>query len=233
MSRFIIVSSLVLALSSSFASVATATGFAKAPPPAGSVASSSDVPDAGLRVAPRRTPDRAQVRAALARARAANIARFRAYQNKGVFPSNTFVDGKANVWIDADGNLCAAATIIKMSGQVDLVNRVAVQDNFIKLADVRQGALMSWILMSGLTQDEIAAIQEPFMPVTDLPEPAPATPVVVDADLRKAEDARLRAKYRAVDRQLVKDQKKSLDLATDRLMKNPALAWQLVDSFPA
>ena len=64
---------------------------------------------------------------------------------------------------------CAAATIIKMSGQDALVNRVAEQNNFVRLADVEQGPLMDWILTSGFTQDEIAAIQEPFMPVTDAP----------------------------------------------------------------
>ena len=194
--------------------------------------SASDVwtPPADLRIAPRRTPDRATVRAALAKARATNLAAFRVYQKKGVFPSNTFTDGKLNVWLDTDGNFCAAATIIKMSGMDALVNKVAEQNNFIRLADVRQGPLMDWILTSGLTQDEIAAIQEPFMPVVDDPVMEPSQPILVDANLRKAEDARLRAKYKMVDRMIAKNAKKSLDLATDRLMKHPKLAWSLVDS---
>jgi hypothetical protein len=171
---------------------------------------------------PYRVLDRAAVRSALARARDTNLGRFRAYQQRGVFPSNTFEDRKLNVWRDADGHLCAAATIIDASGLHDLVARVAEQTNFIRLADVRQGPLMDWILTSGFTQDEIAAIQEPFMPVEQ-----PGRPVV-DPDLRMTEDARLRAKYTAVTRMLVANEKTSLDTATDRLMQRPQLAWKLI-----
>ena len=165
--------------------------------------------------------DRATVRAALAKARAANLARFRAYQQAGVFPSNTFKGGKLNVWLDEAGHFCAAATIIRASGQTELADRVAEQTNFIRLATVKQGPLMDWILTSGLTQQEIAAIQEPFMPVMREPH-------VVAPDLRQAEDARLRARYRKVDAMIIKNQKHSLDLAVERLMQHHDLAWKLV-----
>jgi hypothetical protein len=241
MSRFMLVASLVFGLSS----VASASSTRFAQPPAGRANAGAPVipsltdadrisiaPHAAeMRIAPRRVVDRATVRAALAKARSANLAAFRVYQRKGVFPSNTFSRGKLNVWLDADGNFCAAATIIQLSGKDDLVHKVAEQNNFIRLGDVKQGPLMDWILTSGLTQDEIAAIQEPFMPVVDQPgfaPSAPTEPTLVDADLREAEDARLRAKYRTVDRMIVKGQTKSLDAATDRLMKNPSLAWKLV-----
>jgi hypothetical protein len=188
-----------------------------------------DVPEpAGLRVAPHRMLDRATVRAALVQARATNLASFRAYQQKGVFPSNSYKPGKLNVWLDEDGHFCAAATIIKMSGQDALVTKVAEQNNFIRLATVKQGPLMDWILMSGFTQAEIAMIQEPFMPVVDDPAVAPPQPILVNNKLRKAEDARLRATYKRVDRQLVGERNKSLDKATDLLMKHPNLAWQLI-----
>jgi hypothetical protein len=224
MARFMIVASLVFGLSS----VATASESHFARPPAAGAMADVYAPGGVPAIAPRPMVDRAMVRAALARARAANLAAFRAYQKKGVFPSNSFKPGKLNVWRDADGHLCAAATIINASGQTGLVDRIAEQNNFIRLADVRQGPLMDWILTSGLTQDEIAAIQEPFMPVVDRPQLEPEQPLVVDAKLREAEDARLRAKYRAVERMIVKNREKSLDLATDRLMKHPALARQLV-----
>jgi hypothetical protein len=171
------------------------------------------------------TAERAAVRAALAKARHRNLASFRAYQKAGVFPSNTYSDKTLNVWRDADGHFCAAATIIRKSGLVDLADRVAEQNNFIRLADVTQGPLMDWILTSGFTQEEIAAIQAPFVPVSE-----PAQPRIVDANLRKAEDARLRAKYKAVDRMLVASEKKSLDIATDRLMKHPELAWKIASA---
>ena len=66
------------------------------------------------------------------------------------------------------------------------------------------------------------------MDVTDRTEPS--QPMLVDANLRKAEDARLRAKYRSVEKMIMKNTRKSLDRATERLMKNPALAWKLVDA---
>jgi len=214
MSRFLIAFSFVASLTGS----AMAEGhFAQPPVPA--------VSEAQLRVAPHFEVTRAQVRAKLVAQRAANLARFRTYQRGGVFPSNTYSDQKLNVWRDEDGHFCAAATIIRMSGLTDLVDRVAEQSNFIRLADVKQGPLMDWILTSGFTQDEIAAIQEPMMPVvTDPVEP------VVDPQMRTVENARLIKKYKQVDRMLVKNQRASLERAVDRLMARPALAAQLVKS---
>jgi hypothetical protein len=242
MSRFALVSSLVLVLSSTaaaqFAKAPSANAPHRAPTPAEREltlmdVSHADVPEGPrMRVAPARVLSRANVRAALARARAANLAAFRVYQKKGVFPSNTYQPGKLNVWLDEFGHLCAAATIIKMSGKDALVDQVAEQNNFIRLADVKQGPVMDWILTSGFTQAEIAMIQEPFMRVTDEPVAEPSAPMLVDAKLRKQEDARLRATYKKVDATIVKAQRKSLDAATDRLMKNPKLAWQLLAAQP-
>ena len=227
MSRFLLACSLVASLSS-FASADRAVepthAFAQAPQPHQMRAPEYTEPSD---VAP--ILDRDTLRIALTKNRAANLARFRAYQKRGVFPSNTFEDKKLNVWRDADGHLCAAATIIKASGQDELVDRVADQSNFIRLADVKQGPLMNWILTSGLTQEEIAAIQEPFMPVAQ-PQPIdPTNPGLVDARLRAAEDGRLLKRYRQVEQMIVKNQKKSIELAVDRLMKHPDIAWQLVE----
>ena len=214
-SRFVIAGSLFAALTTS--AFANDQRFAQAP-----------MADRLAQIAPQEdiapiAVTRAQVRTKLAQARAANLQRFRAYQAKGTFPSNTFDSRKLNVWMDEAGNLCAAATIINASGQSALVQKVAEQNNFIRLADVRQGPLMDWILTSGLTQQEIAAIQEPFMPVyREQP--------VVEPDLRSAENQRLMRKYKQVEAQIVRNQKKSLDVAVDRLMKNPALAWSFVNS---
>jgi hypothetical protein len=233
MSRFTLICSLVFGLSSASLMGSADAQFAKAPPTTvatAGVAARADVPMPNYRVAPQRVLDRTAVRAALVKARGSNLGSFRAYQAKGVFPSNSFKPSKLNVWLDADGNLCAAATIIKMSGQDELVAKVAEQNNFIRLADVKQGPLMDWILTSGFTQAEIALIQEPFMPVVREPAPEPAAPILVDNKLRKAEDARLRALYKKIDKQLVKAQRTSLEQATDRLMKNPSLAWQLLAS---
>lgn len=226
MSRVFVVASLLTAFTS-FASadrVAPSARFAQPPPAAGAPRNvQSDMPEYPAML------DRAQVRAKLAQVRTDNLARFRAYQQKGVFPSNTYDTRKLNVWRDKDGHLCAAATIINASGQSALVQKVAEQNNFIRLADVKQGPLMDWILTSGLTQDEIAAIQEPFMPVAD--EPSQVEPRIVNNKMRRTEDARLLARYKQVDAMIVKNQKASLDAATDRLMKNPALVARFMDAW--
>ena len=182
-------------------------------------------PTALVRVAPKPQLDRDVVRAQLVANRAANLARFRAYQKRGSFPSNTMTDGRLNVWRDLEGHFCAAATIIRASGQIELVDDVAEQSNFIRLADVEEGPLMDWILTSGFTQEEIAAIQEPFEPVVR--QPVPNQPMPLDPAIRTAENQRLMAKYRQVDAMLVKNQKKSIELAVDRLMAHPELAAQL------
>jgi len=175
--------------------------------------------------------NRAAVRAALAANRIANVARFHAYQTAGVFPSNTFKPGELNVWRDRDGHYCAAATIIKSSGETALVAKVADDTNFIKLADVQQGPLMDWILTSGLTQDELVMIQKPFKPVTE--RPSVDTSVAVDARMREAETRRLAKLYRSVEAKLVAESDASLDAAADRLLHDaPALAAQLVAHSP-
>jgi len=165
--------------------------------------------------------DRDAVHAKLARARTDNLNRFRAYRANGVFPTNTILRGKLNVWRDADGHLCAAATIINQSGEWELVQQTADNDNFVRLATVTDGPLMNWMLTSGLTQQEIAMIQEPFMGVGG---PNRDEPIGVDVDRAAPEHARLVAKYAQVDASLVKARADSLDVATDRLMANPSLA---------
>jgi hypothetical protein len=210
------------ALSSTALAERAAPSFAR--PPAGWAAAH----DRGARVL-----DRDAVRAKLAAARAANLARFRAYQRKGVFPSNTYSDGRLNVWRDEAGHLCAAATIINASGQTELVAQVADESNFIRLADVTSGPLLDWILTSGFTQAEIAAIQEPFLPVSEEPQDPrsrPAPSAAIDARRRTTEDQRLVRRYREVEAMLVKNAAASLELAVDRLMSYPQLARQLLDA---
>lgn len=190
--------------------------FAK--PPADTVVA-EDEPDAD-RI---QVVDRAQVKAALAARRKQNLALFNAYRTGGVYPHNFVADGKLNVWLDDEGHLCAAATIIANSGNRDLAMSVPTTNNFVRLADVTDGALMDWMLTSGFTQEEIAAIQEPFMgrmqPIQEQPSAQ-----------RLAEDRRLARRYAQVERQLIKARKKSLELTVDRLMQHPELAAQLVAS---
>lgn len=243
MSRAALSCLVVLSVSSSLIPTASARrlvapDFAQAP----AIDVSIGAPIAGPRPdpagdVPLAAPNRADVRAALVELRAKNLASFRTYWKGGVYPSNVYSSKLLNVWRDEDGHFCAAATIMVKSGSEALAIELADDNNFIRLADVEQGPVMDWILTSGFTQEELVSIQKPFMGVAKRPSHEQPQPVamplqrmkpVIDARLRKAETARLLAKYKVVDKQLTAKQKKSLELAVDRLMQQPALAWQLV-----
>lgn len=73
-----------------------------------------------------------------------------------------------------------------------------------------------------------AAVQRPFMPVTKRPSVEEPATIAISPSLRAKETARLAKLYRAIDATLVRNQKRSLDAAVDRLMKNPQLAQQLI-----
>ncbi|MGE0545984.1 MAG: hypothetical protein AB7O24_16080 [Kofleriaceae bacterium] len=230
MSRMLLACSLVAVLSGS----AFAKRIAPAAPPPPPIQFAKPPP--GIAVHPGNVPvdlprpivvTRATVRAALLEKRAQSVAWFHAYQAKGVFPNNTYSDSTLNVWKDLAGNFCAAATIMRSSGAIALVDRIAEQNNFIRLADVRQGPVMDWILTSGLTQEEIVAIQVPFAPVVDTPT---EDPTKIVARKRGAEDARLMRRYQRVDAMLARNTNHSLDIAVDRLMKHRDLAWRFVNN---
>jgi hypothetical protein len=214
-----------LAFKLSLALVLASTSFASAD----RVAADPPATAAQMRIAPP-VIDRAKLRAKLLENRRANIARFHAYRVAGVYPSNVFTDSLTNVWRDQQGHFCAAATIIRASGAVELVDRIAEDDNFFRIADVEQGLVLSWILTSGLTQEELVMIQKPFSPVTSRPEIEPSGIVKIDPKLRAAETRRLAKLYREIEAKLVRNQRANLDTAVDRLMHVPVLARQVLDS---
>lgn len=217
---------LALALSLLAAPFSTASaGFAQ--PPDGA-------PTAPIRIAPAedtrmevpRISDRARARlkTILARRRAHNLKSFTAYVTRGKYPHNYVTPDRLNVWIDEDGRMCAAATMIFNSSRSmrPLVRQVAKQSNYIRLADVTDGPLLDWILTSGLTHAEVVAIQEPF--------DGPDDPRMrrEPADWKTAEDARLRARYAVVLKQLADDRAASLDAAIDALAMRPDLVAKLL-----
>jgi hypothetical protein len=172
-------------------------------------------------------PDAKEIREALEKRRAKNLAAFRAYRKAGVYPHNTFRAGPLNVWIDAEGNLCAAATMISKDGKHQLVIDTGATNNQIRLLNVTEGVLLEWILTSGFTIEEIDRIQAPgIMSDGSWSDGRPWMPELVDWT---AEDARLRRLYAATDAFLVKTKKQGLDVAVKRLMANPELARKLVD----
>jgi hypothetical protein len=207
----------------------TQTQLAEAPAPVADAGKADRAIEPDAFAAPAVVRDRATVRAMLAVVRAHNLAAFHAYAAAGVYPSNIYTDGELNVWRDDDGHFCAAATMIRASGEIALTDRVAEQTNNIKLGDVTQGPLMDWMLTSGLTQDEVALIQRPFRPVATQPDPQLVAQARIDAKKRAAETARLKRLYARIERRLARQQATSLDAATDRLMQHPALIEHLVE----
>lgn len=186
----------------------------------GSVGAASEVDAPSIMIAPERAaPSKAAVRKALEKRRAKNLAAFRAYRNGGVYPHNWVRFGPLNVWIDRDGHLCAAATMIDKDGKHDLVLEIGATDNQIRLMNVTEGPLLDWMMTSGFTIEEIDRIQMP---------PMGYEPWQKERDFL-AEDARLRKEYAVTDAWLVKHAKAGLDLAVERLMQNRDLAWRLVD----
>ena len=164
-------------------------------------------------------PHEKDVRKALEKRRAKNLAAFRAYRKGGVYPHNFFRPGPLNVWIDQDGHLCAAATMIAKDGHRELVDATGKTNNQIRLLNVIDGELMDWMLTSGFTIEEIDRIQVPGFGQEEWRRERDWT----------AEDNRLRGVYAATDAFLVKNAKKGLDKAVKRLMQNPELAQKLVD----
>lgn len=183
--------------------------FAEAPPPV-----AADVMPVPAVV----TPSKAQVIKALASRRAKNLKAFRAYRKAGVYPHNFVRRGPLNVWIDRDGHLCAAATMIDKDGRHDLVVATGKSNNFIRLQNIIEGPLMDWILTSGFTIEEIDRIQEPMMMGE---EPTPNYQLA-DANLAKG--------YATTDTWLVRRARGSLDVAARRLLAEDSdLARKLVD----
>ena len=162
-------------------------------------------------------PSRADVRAALAKRRAHNLAAFHAYWTGGVYPHNSYRVGPLNVWRDENGHFCAAATMIDKDGQHELAETTAAANNNLRLLDVTTGPLLDWMLTSGLTIEDIDRIQAPAV------MPAP-----IDAQTLAIEDAKLKKGYIATEAYLKKHAAEDLEIATTRLMEHPDLAWALV-----
>ena len=171
-------------------------------------------PTAPARIQPVRTVDRAAVRASLAARRAQTVQNFLAYRDARVYPMvGKPLGGFHHVWIDRSGNLCAAATLISKDWGREATIR-AGGTGALKLSTVTSGPLADWILTSGLTHQEIVAIQVPGFTAMD--------------DGRDLEIERLHAIYIDVERQLSDLADKNLDAAVDALMKRPELARRLV-----
>jgi hypothetical protein len=171
------------------------------------------------------------LRQELAQRRAIHLDQLLAYADAGEFPANKVANGPLNVFIDDEGHVCAAANLINLDGYGALVKKTARTDNYIVLAQVTKGPLFDWMLTSGFTQEEIAQIQEPYMPTAEIgPQENPqiatsvaphfaAPPITADE-----ERVRVQKVLRAVHKLLSANSQKSLHLAAQRLENHPKLS---------
>jgi hypothetical protein len=169
--------------------------------------------------------EKVALRKALASQRKINLERFHAYRVKRVYPHNTYEPGQLNVWKDEDGHLCAVATLVHNAGLDNLVEQTA-KDNFFKVADLTDGPVLEWALTSGLTQEELAMIQQPTEADIAQEEALARREKRRIKRWLKREDNRLESNYRLVERTLAAGRiaEAGLDIAVARLMHRDDLA---------
>ncbi len=180
------------------------------------------------------TVDRGDLRQALAEQRKVNLQRFHEYRKKRVYPHNTYQSGMINVWRDADDHLCAVATLVHRDGHDDIVDTVASEENFVKTADLTSGALLDWVLTSGLTQEEVVMIQQPTEADIEAEMAAERAEQRRIKRWKAREDNRLAKIYLTVEKTLKEDRiaDAGLDLATARLAAHPTLAAEFLAQHP-
>jgi len=162
--------------------------------------------------------DKGTVRQRLAAHRMQQVERLEAYAASGRFPLNLTQPNPSHQLKDAKGTYCAVANLVVEDGLGDVIDAKSQTDNALLFGDVKDGQLYSWILTSGLTQEEIAAIQAPA-PYTGegrLSGPVPI-PAPIDSAKEDAATKALQAHFRAVEAQILADTDKSLDVATARV----------------
>lgn len=139
-----------------------------------------------------------------------HLQQLQTYANLGHFPQNNVARFYTNVFRDEQNNLCAVAYLIQQAGDSNLVNTIATTQNNVHFGEVTSGPLLNWILQSGFTQEEVAAIQEPDMPRGQLPQE-------LQQEFSQAERARQRAHYRTIVRTLRRVETASVRMALSRL----------------
>ncbi|MGD9632126.1 MAG: hypothetical protein AB7G28_20970 [Pirellulales bacterium] len=109
--------------------------------------------------------ERTAWRQRLAQHRALNILRLRIYQLRGQFPRNEHVSSRAvPIFVDKHDTACAVGHLMRESGWADAVAAIQRTNCFVYVTDVRNGPLVAWVLVSGLTQEEAALIQPSYSP---------------------------------------------------------------------
>jgi hypothetical protein len=116
--------------------------------------------------------------------RASLVVTLRAYQARGVFPHYyDCPDAAVPYFVDRKtGTLCAVAHLLASTGRRDIVDRVAHADNNVWVHQLAgDSAFTHWLGDNGLTLDEAAFIQVPYVSPTSKAEEVRNTGFVVAA----------------------------------------------------
>ncbi len=148
-------------------------------------------------------------RAELAVQRELMLDRLHDYWTRGEFVQNPVPSGGPGHFIfDAQRRPCPLASIIIESGRRDLMEQAARENNGVKVADLRGGPILDWILLSGLTQEECILIQQPSRSGKEMARPEAET-----------EQEKLRRTLEDVEVRLRRATDESLELAVTRLLR--------------
>lgn len=81
------------------------------------------------------------------------------YRLAGRFPLNDARHERIPVFIDRNFTHCAVAYLLQQTGHEDLALRIAGDDNYAWVKDIRTDGLLQWQQSSGLTVEELKLIQ--------------------------------------------------------------------------
>ncbi len=108
---------------------------------------------------------RAVLRDKLAARRTSQLERLADYARAGRFPLNRHYAGEARpIFVDARGTHCAVGHLMALDGwETDVVAIARAKPNVL-VREVTGGPLVTWLLTSGLIQEEAALIQPAYYP---------------------------------------------------------------------
>ena len=92
------------------------------------------------------------------------------YRKGKTFPKNDYFAEPTSVFTDRSGTICAVANLIHQSGHTDLVDVITRENNLISLGKEHTDLLDPWLEENGITYDEAAYVQVPYMAQPELIE---------------------------------------------------------------
>ena len=108
-------------------------------------------------------PDLARMYRQLEEQRAIQLDRLHSYTMGGRFPRNTGHPGvRTPYFVDRFGTRCAVGELMWWSGKREAVHAIAKANNQVRVMEVSDGALIDWVVGSGLTQWECAQVQPTY-----------------------------------------------------------------------